>query len=63
MVFYRETQRAALLEIEGYLGGLLAREMKKERAGDTLEEMRNLERERLKGIVECVGYAVKIATM
>jgi hypothetical protein len=61
LVFYRETQRAAVLEIERYFSWLLAREIEKERAEDTFEEMRK--RERLRGIVEGVEYAVKIATM
>jgi hypothetical protein len=62
LVFYRETQRAAILEIAGYLGELLARETEREKGGVGCEETPNLDRERLRGIVECVGYAVKIAT-
>jgi hypothetical protein len=62
LVFYREAQRAAVLEIAGYLRALLAGEMEREKEGVRCKETPSLDRERLKGIVECVEYAVKIAT-
>jgi hypothetical protein len=63
LVFYRETQGAAVLEIERYFGGLLVRGLEKELVEGSFEEKENLEMKRLKGMVECVGHGVKIATM
>jgi hypothetical protein len=36
LVFYRETQRAAVLEIERYFGWLLARGLERERGGSII---------------------------
>ena len=40
----------------------MARETEREKEGVGFEETPSLDRERLTGIVECVGYAIKIAT-
>jgi hypothetical protein len=58
-----ETQTAAVLEIEAYSRSLMARALERERVEGSFEEKENAEMGRLKDIVECVEYAVKIATM